>query len=164
MYEMESFNNAPREKLGGMSLSMIYNNKLQGQVVQDMVQNSKTVQLLQKYNDGEVIEEKKSTKKSVHREFDASAKNQAQNKSIFLEKYGFETDIPSTYLMDAKIYPNDVRYAIKVIKYVIPDSTQEVYDLKDGKLTMTDFQTIYQDSKYSESDCVLQLVKIEDDK
>jgi hypothetical protein len=123
MYEMESFNNAPREKLGGMSLSMIYNNKLQGQVVQDMVQNSKTVQLLQKYNDGEVIEEKKSTKKSVHREFDASAKNQAQNKSIFLEKYGFETDIPSTYLMDAKIYPNDVRYAIKVIKYVIPDST-----------------------------------------
>ena len=33
MYEMESFNNAPREKLGGMSLSMIYNNKLEGQVV-----------------------------------------------------------------------------------------------------------------------------------
>ena len=123
MYEMESFNNAPREKLGGMSLSMIYNNKLQGQVVQDMVQNSKTVQLLQKYNEGEVIEEKKSTKKQVHREFDASAKNQAQNKSIFLEKYGFETEIPSTYLLDAKIYPNDVRYAIKVIKYVIPDST-----------------------------------------
>ena len=40
-----------------------------------MVQNSKTVQLLQKYNDGEIIEEKKSTKKQVHREFDASAKN-----------------------------------------------------------------------------------------
>jgi hypothetical protein len=59
----------------------------------------------------------------VLREFDASAKNQAQNKSIFLEKYGFETEIPSKYLMDAKIYPNDVRYAIKVIKYVIPDST-----------------------------------------
>ena len=66
--------------------------------------------------------------------------------------------------MDAKIYPNDVRYAIKVIKYVIPDSTKEVCDLKDGKLTKTDFQTIYEDNKYSESNCVLQLVKIEDDK
>jgi hypothetical protein len=39
LYEMESFNKAPREKLGGMSLSMIYNNKLQGQVIQDMVSN-----------------------------------------------------------------------------------------------------------------------------
>ena len=65
--------------------------------------------------------------------------------------------------MDAKIFPNDVRYAIKVIKYVIPDSTQEVYDLKDDKLTKTDFQTIYEDNKYNEADCLLQLVKIEDD-
>lgn len=164
LYEMDTFNNAPREKLGGMSLSMIYDNKLQGKIVQDMVQNSKTLQLLQKYNEGEVIEDKKSNKKEVNREFDASAKNQAQNKSIFLEKYGFETEIPTTYLMDAKIYPNDVRYAIKVIKYVIPDSTKEVCDLKDGKLTKTDFQTIYEDNKYSESNCVLQLVKIEVDK
>lgn len=29
IHEMESFNNAPREKLGGMSLSMIYSNKLE---------------------------------------------------------------------------------------------------------------------------------------
>ena len=33
LHEMESFNNAPREKLGGMSLSMIYSNKLQSQIV-----------------------------------------------------------------------------------------------------------------------------------
>jgi hypothetical protein len=33
IHEMESFNNAPREKLGGMSLSMIYSNKLENQVV-----------------------------------------------------------------------------------------------------------------------------------
>ena len=75
LYEMDTFNNAPREKLGGMSLSMIYDNKLQGKIVQDMVQNSKTLQLLQKYNEGEVIEDKKSNKKEVNREFDASAKN-----------------------------------------------------------------------------------------
>lgn len=73
---MESFNNAPREKLGGMSLSMIYNNKLQSQIVQEMVQNSKTLQLLKKYNDGQVIEETKKKVDNRHmQEFDASAKN-----------------------------------------------------------------------------------------
>lgn len=75
MFEMESFNNVPRDKLGGMSLSMIYNNKLQNQVVQEMVQNSKTLTLLKKYNDGEIIEEKKSFKKESRKDFDASAKN-----------------------------------------------------------------------------------------
>jgi len=75
MFEMESFNNVPRDKLGGMSLSMIYNNKLQNQVVQEMVQNSKTLTLLKNYNDGEIIEEKKSFKKESRKDFDASAKN-----------------------------------------------------------------------------------------
>ena len=75
MFEMESFNNVPRDKLGGMSLSMIYNNKLQIQVVQEMVQNSKTLTLLKNYNDGEIIEEKKSFKKESRKDFDASAKN-----------------------------------------------------------------------------------------
>lgn len=60
-----------------------------------MVSNSKTLTLLKKYNDGDIIEEKKKTKKEFTREFDASAKNQAQNKSIFLQKYGFETEIPT---------------------------------------------------------------------
>lgn len=57
--------------------------------------------------------------------------------------------------MDAKIYPNDLRYSLKVIKYVIPESTQEVYDLKDNKLTKTNLQKIYEDCKYCEADCVL---------
>jgi hypothetical protein len=65
--------------------------------------------------------------------------------------------------MDAKIYPNDVRYSIKIIKYVIPESTKEVYDLKDKVLTKTNFQQIYEDCKYCDADCVLQLIKIEDD-
>ena len=54
--EMESFNTLPREKLGGMSLSMIYNNKLESKVVQEMMANSKTIDLLNKYNQGEIIE------------------------------------------------------------------------------------------------------------
>lgn len=48
------------------------------------MQNSKTVQLLKKYNEGDILQERKSSKKDVNREFDASAKNQAQNKAIFL--------------------------------------------------------------------------------
>lgn len=160
---MESFNNLPREKLGGMSLSTIYSNKLQSKVVQEMVQNSKTLQLLKKYNDGEIIEDtKKKVKKEAKHEFDASAKNQIQNKQTFLHKYGFESEIPTFYLMDAKIFPSDVRYTLKVIKYVIPKSFQEVYDLKNGELTKSNFSKIYEDSKYSEDDSVLQLIKIED--
>ena len=57
--------------------------------------------------------------------------------------------------MDAKIYPSDVRYSIKVIKYVIPETNQEVFDLKNGKLTKTNFAKIYDDCKYCEADCVL---------
>jgi hypothetical protein len=41
-----------------------------------MVQNSKTLQLLKKWNEGEIHEEpKKKVKKEIKNDFDASAKN-----------------------------------------------------------------------------------------
>jgi hypothetical protein len=54
-----------------------------------MVQNSKTVDLLKRFNDGEIDAKDKKAKRTVQKDFDASAKNQALNKHVFLEKYGF---------------------------------------------------------------------------
>lgn len=72
-----------------------------------------------------------------------------------MQKYGFESDLPATYLLDAKIFPSDVRYIMKIIKYVIPISNQEVYDLKDGAMSVSNFSKIYDDCKYCKNDSVL---------
>jgi hypothetical protein len=45
-----------------------------------MIQNTKTVDMLKKYNDGEINMKEQNIKKKMTKEFDASAKNQATNK------------------------------------------------------------------------------------
>jgi hypothetical protein len=54
---MEHFHNGPRDELGVLSLSKMYCNKLEHHIVQEMIQNSKTLELLKQWNDGEIFEE-----------------------------------------------------------------------------------------------------------
>ena len=109
--------------------------------------------MLKKYNDGGMSGDK-TPQAEARNEFDASAKNQAQNKQIFLKKYGFESEILTYYLLDAKIYPADVKYSVKVVKYVIPQTELSIYNLKNNKLKKSTFAEIYSDPIY-ESDSVL---------
>jgi hypothetical protein len=56
----------------------------------------------------------------VNADFDPGAINQDMNKRIFIKKYGVKIDVPSYYVLDAKIYPGDGNYSLKVIKYSMP--------------------------------------------
>lgn len=48
------------------------------------------------------------------------AKDQSQNKETFRKNYGIEIKVPTVYVLDAKIYPNDFNYVVKIVKYAIP--------------------------------------------
>ena len=52
-------------------------------------------------DDGVNAEVKAST------EFNPSAKDQSLNKAVFRKKYGFETEFPYFYILDAKVSPLD---------------------------------------------------------
>jgi hypothetical protein len=64
--------------------------------------------------------------------------------------------------LDAKIFPSDARYSLKVVKYVVPEISPDVFDLNNGQLTQTSYQEIYSDHKYLKDHSVLQLIKIDE--
>lgn len=37
-----------------------------------------------------------------------------------MKKYGVEVELPAFYIQDAKLYPQNIKYCLKVVKYVIP--------------------------------------------
>jgi len=48
-------------------------------------------------------------------EYQPGAKDQSHNKDAFRQNYGVEVRVPSVYVLDAKIYPTDPNYIIKVV-------------------------------------------------
>lgn len=59
-------------------------------------------------------------------EFRAKDKNQSYNKAIFRKKYGVELELPAFYIQDAKLYPKNIKYCLKVVKYAIPRTNMKV--------------------------------------
>ena len=77
-------------------------------------------------NDGINVDVKAST------EFNPSAKDQSLNKAVFRKKYGFETEFPYFYILDAKVSPLDQTQILRVGKYAIPFSDAKVRTCKHG--------------------------------
>ena len=94
-------------------------------------------------------------------EFDPGAKNQEMNKRIFVNKYGVEIDLPSYYVLDAKIYPVNIDYCIKVVKHSLPNPDQVVKYYKSGEVPEDKtIGELYSEGKYDKENVVLQLIKI----
>ena len=55
-------------------------------------------------------------------EFNAGAKNQDSNKAVFRKNYGIEVSVPGFYILDAKLYPTDLKYVMKAVWYELPDN------------------------------------------
>ena len=69
-------------------------------------------------------------------------------------------EVPGEYLLDAKIYPLDTKYVLKVLKYAIPKSQKKImtYTL-DGPPQVSTHDELYSDDQYDGLNCVLQLQK-----
>lgn len=97
----------------------------------------------------------------VESEFDPGAKDQDMNKKTFVNKYGVKIDLPSFYTLDAKIYPVDINYCIKVVKHSIPDAAQVVKSYGvDEEPNDTTIGELFEDAQYQKQNVVLQLIKI----
>jgi hypothetical protein len=128
-----------------------------------MVKNSLTIKALKNlnhelknYDDDSDVEMIMSTRqneieKNEQKEidFEPGAKNQDLNKRVFIKKYGVIVDLPSYYVLDAKIYPKNLEFCLKVIKYSIPKTTQKVNNYKvDEDPEETTIGELYQDDMY----------------
>jgi len=58
--------------------------------------------------------------------YEPAAKDQSYNKDAFRENYGVEIKLPSVYVLEAKIFPIDPNYIIKVVQYAIPKNDKKV--------------------------------------
>ena len=71
-------------------------------------------------------------------EFDPGAKNQDQNKRKFRQDYGVEQELPGFYIVDARVYPSDLSYVVRLIKHRVPtggDYTVTTYALNEEPVT-----------------------------
>ncbi len=59
-------------------------------------------------------------------EYQPGARDQSENKETFRKNYGVEIKLPSVYVIDAKIYPDNFHYVVKIVKYLIPKTNQMV--------------------------------------
>ena len=122
---------------------------MQGAAIKQMVTNSLTLKALKVINktgkfgnnnneDSDNFEDLSAVQKQMEEsgneetDFDPGAKDQDLNKRIFMNKYGVKIDLPSQYVLDAKIYPVDINYCIKVVKHSLPNPEQALRYYKSG--------------------------------
>ena len=60
-------------------------------------------------------------------DFNPGAKDQNANKNIFRRNYGLEVQYPGFYILDSKVYPKDIDWVVKVVKFVAPNKEQTKY-------------------------------------
>lgn len=53
-------------------------------------------------------------------DFHPGAKNQDQNKNVFRRNYGIETQLQGYYIQSASIWPKNLKYVVRIIKFVCP--------------------------------------------
>ena len=171
------FNTKPRDELGGrVSLSDL--NQLASKEISSIIKNAATLQSLktlnrinlgkneEDYSDedlGSLSFRQREIQKSEDNEldFDPGAKNQDMNKRIFINKFGVKTELPTFYVLDAKIYPKNVNYILKVIKYSIPNQRQRVNNFEvDKDPVETSMSELFKDGKYHQQNVVLELIKV----
>lgn len=54
-------------------------------------------------------------------DFVPGSKDQSKNKGIFRDNYGVEMQYPGFYILDAKVYPKDLNYLVRVVRFVAPN-------------------------------------------
>jgi hypothetical protein len=55
-------------------------------------------------------------------EINSEAKTGAENKMIFIKKFGITVDLPALYVQDAKFSKSDPSYCLQLVNYVLPQS------------------------------------------
>ena len=67
-------------------------------------------------------------------------------------------ELPGYYLLDAKIYPQDTKYVMKVIKYAIPKTCKKIQTHAwDSEPITQKHAEVYSGSIYKPENCGLQL-------
>ena len=131
-----------------MALSDINSRNIDPKTVKDLVSKALTIKYLKELevvqdSDDEfkklVVEQDKGNidydiydKNEENLEFDAIGKEQKKNKKVFIRKYGVEVLLPAFYIQDAKLYPKNISYCLKVVKYAIPKNKMKVTSYVSG--------------------------------
>ena len=78
--------------------------------------------------DDDAEEAHKPGKKGMSKllEYQPGARDQSENKETFRKNYGVEIKLPSVYVIDAEIYPDNFNYILKIVKYQTPKTEQMV--------------------------------------
>lgn len=87
-----------------------------------MIDDLKKLQIRTKDDDDESFDAEEDIDDPYDMEdFDPGAQNQDSNKNVFRRNYGVESQLPGFYIIDAKIYPTNLDYVLRVVKYVSPN-------------------------------------------
>ena len=97
-------------------------------------------------------------------EYNPAAKDQSENKAIFRANYGYEQKLPAVYVLDAKIFPLEPDYMIKIVKYVIPEDGLPIRTYpcngEPNEVSMKELHNHPDDEDiYQKDSLVLQLMK-----
>ena len=177
--EVREFYAQPRGKLAGLSLSDIYEHgippaSVQGLINQRVVMEELDELIRQKGKEGEKKreedqddeEEARQDAKAdlVMQEYDPGAINQTQNKAIFRKNYGAEKELPTWYILDAKVCPGNSSQVLVVMKYIIPDAKQKVkmFDAMGQKAVVQTMKEHYAHEQFDRENVVLMLMQAED--
>lgn len=68
-------------------------------------------------DDAEEAHKHGKSKASKLLEYQPGARDQSENKETFRKNYGVEIKLPSVYVIDAKVYPDNFHYVLKIVKY-----------------------------------------------
>jgi len=58
------------------------------------------------------------------KKFDPGAENQDRNKQVFRKSYGMNFNLPTYYIQDAKVYPKNLNFVLKAVKYILPEDNE----------------------------------------
>ena len=109
-------------------------------------------------------------KSKAYERFDPGAENQERNKQVFRKSYGMDINLPTYYIQDAKVYPKNLNFVLKAVKYILPADDEYMIreirknpNLEAGELEVEDknISESYVGDKYLPHNCVLQLMKQE---
>jgi len=153
--EMDIFANRPRLTFGGNISMDDVTKHLKPKNIKDLKQDSDVLNELKRLNnkkrlaaanqDDTLLDATLNTKETEAaegqydmQEYNPAAKDQSENKAVFRKNYGYEQELPAVYVLDAKIFPLDVTFMIKIVKYVIPEEGLKIRTYPIGKESYDD--------------------------
>jgi len=75
---------------------------------------------------------------------------------VFRHNYGVEKEFPYNYILDAKVCPKNIKFVLKVVKYIVPTRSTPVRMFKEDQPPMiTTMQSLFSNTKFKNENVVL---------